>query len=84
MKAAAWGVLALVLTTLAAPGLPSHEAGRCAPPAADAHAKASSFAPHSHSRSHLYGSPIQQPILKSHPKPKPHQPHLVTSPLPGS
>jgi hypothetical protein len=83
MKAAVWGVLALVLTTLAAPGLPSHEAGRCAPPAADAHAKPSSFAP-SHSSSHVYGSPIQKPILKSRPKPKPHQPHLVTSPLPGS
>ena len=80
MKAAAWGVLALVLTTLAAPGLPFHEAGRCAPPGADAaHAKPSSFAPRSHSRSHVYGSPIQQPILKSHPKPKPR---LVTSPLP--
>lgn len=44
-----------------------------------AHAKASSFAPQGHPGSKVYGEPIQKPILKSHPKPKPH---LVSTPLP--
>jgi hypothetical protein len=35
---------------------------------AQTHSKASSFAPQSHSKSHVYGAPIQQPILR-HRKP---------------
>ena len=47
-------------------------------PAADGkNAKASSFVPHSGSHSRVYGTPIQQRILKSRPKPQ-----LKTSPLP--
>ena len=44
-----------------------------------AHAKANSFAPQGHPGRKVYGEPIQKPILKSRPKPKPH---LVSSPLP--
>jgi cytochrome c5 len=45
-----------------------------------AHAKASSFAPQGpHTGPKVYGEPIQKPILKSHPKPKPH---LKATPLP--
>jgi hypothetical protein len=44
-----------------------------------AHAKANSFAPQGHPGHKVYGAPIQNPILKSRPKPKPH---LVSTPLP--
>jgi hypothetical protein len=44
-----------------------------------AHVKASSFAPQGAPGRKAYGAPIQQPILKSRPKPKPH---LVSTPLP--
>ena len=41
--------------------------------------KASSFAPHNTGHNHVYGAPIQKPILKYHPKPKPQ---LRSEPLP--
>ena len=44
-----------------------------------AHVKANSFAPQGQPGRKVYGEPIQQPILKSHPKPKPH---LKATPLP--
>jgi hypothetical protein len=44
-----------------------------------AHAKASSYAPQGQPGRKVYGEPIEKPILKSHPKPKPH---LVSNPLP--
>jgi hypothetical protein len=44
-----------------------------------AHAKASSFAPQGQPGRKVYGEPIQKPILKSRPKPKPH---LASTPLP--
>ena len=53
--------------------------------------KASSFAPHDTSHNHVYGAPIQKPILKSRPKPKPQlksqlqpksEPQLRSEPLP--
>lgn len=34
------------------------------------HTKPSALAPRHHGGSHVYGVPIQQPILKSRPKPK--------------
>jgi hypothetical protein len=37
-----------------------------------AHARASSFAPQSSPGRKAYGAPIQKPILKRRPKPKPH------------
>jgi hypothetical protein len=46
-----------------------------------AHSKASSFAPHPGSHSHVYGAPIQSRILKSHPK---KSPQLKTAPLADS
>jgi hypothetical protein len=46
---------------------------------AGAHVKANSFAPQGHPGRKSYGEPIQKPILKSRPKPKPH---LVSTPLP--
>ena len=57
------------------------------PPPADpaAHAKASSFEPHSGSHSRVYGAPIQHRILKNRPKPQPKtnpNPQLKASPLP--
>jgi len=72
------------LTLLAASA--SHAASP--PPAGPAaHAKASSFEPHSGSHSRVYGAPIQQRILKNRPKPQPKtnpnpNPQLKTSPLP--
>lgn len=43
--------------------------------------KASSFAPHSSAgHSHVYGAPIQNPILRHRPKPKPQQPQLKSEP----
>ena len=47
--------------------------------------KASSFAPHDNGHSHVYGAPIQKPILKHRPKPKPQaksEPQLKSEPLP--
>jgi hypothetical protein len=47
------------------------------------HAKPSSFAPHAHSGSHVYGTPIEKPILKHRPKPKPQvksEPQLKSEP----
>jgi hypothetical protein len=41
--------------------------------------KASSFAPHAASPNRVYGTPIQQRILKSHPK---KNPQLKSTPLP--
>jgi hypothetical protein len=46
---------------------------------AGAHANANSFAPQGQPGRKVYGEPIQKPILKSRPKPKPH---LVSTPLP--
>ena len=53
--------------------------------------KVSSFAPHDTGHNHVYGAPIQKPILKYRPKPKPQlksdpqpkgEPHLKSEPLP--
>jgi hypothetical protein len=44
-----------------------------------AHARAISLAPQGQPGRKVYGEPIQKPILRSRPKPKPH---LVSSPLP--
>ena len=78
MRAALFCALAL-LTASALSAAP--------PPTGDpaAHAKASSFEPHSGSQSRVYGAPIQQRILKSRPKPQPKanpNPQLRSSPLP--
>ena len=43
--------------------------------------KASSFAPHADSPNHVYGTPIQPRILKSHPK---KTPQLKSAPLPDA
>lgn len=43
--------------------------------------KASSFAPHgSTGHGHVYGAPIQNPILRHRAKPKPQQPQLKSEP----
>ena len=61
-----------------------------------AHSKASSFAPHPGSGSHVYGAPIQSRILKSRPKKNPQvkdpqvkdpqikEPQLKSAPLPDA
>ena len=61
-----------------------------------AHSKASSFAPHPGSGSHVYGAPIQSRILKSRPKKSPQvknpqvkdpqikEPQLKSAPLPDA
>jgi hypothetical protein len=88
MKAAVYGPLGLVLvlSALAAPGAgPGRVAQPCTPassastPAAGAAksgtpAKPSSFAPRARPHDNVYGAPIQKPILKHRPKPKPHTP----------
>jgi hypothetical protein len=82
--------LALVLIVLVAPGasaagvgkLEFHAASACAaktdstktPP----RTKPSSFAPRARAPNNAYGAPIQKPILKHHPKPKPQ---LKSQPL---
>ena len=89
MKAAMCWMLCLALC-----GLAAAHAARCATPASPGThgpVKASSFAPHARSGSHVYGTPIQKPILKYRPKPKPQlksepqpksEPQLKSEPLP--
>jgi hypothetical protein len=59
------------------------QTARCEAPATSSGSKrpvkASSFAPRGTARNHTYGAPIQQPILKHRPKPKPQ---LRSEPLP--
>ncbi len=45
--------------------------------------KPSSFAPRTPPRNHAYGAPIQQPILKSHPRHKPAAPSSTASAQPA-
>ena len=77
MRPAVWAALMLsALGASALAGGPLASAGRCAevarsaPGAAGAHTRASSFAPQGHSRRHVFGAPIQKPILtRRHKKP---------------
>jgi hypothetical protein len=77
---------ATLSTASSVPKVPSARAIGCATKADKtaiaAHSKASSFAPHPGSRSHVYGAPIQSRILKSRPAKK--KPQLTSSPLPDS
>ena len=75
----------LSLSWLALCGASAAEAAtRCATPS-DSHrpVKPSSFAPHNDGHNHVYGAPIQKPILRYHPKAKPQlksQPQLKSEP----
>jgi hypothetical protein len=70
----------LCLSWLALCALPVAQAAmQCAETADHKHVKATSFAPHATGHNHAYGAPIQQPILKHRPKPKPQ---LKSEPLP--
>ncbi|MDB6092152.1 MAG: hypothetical protein JWN85_4936 [Gammaproteobacteria bacterium] len=42
---------------------------------AGAPSKASSFAPRARSKRHVYGAPIERPIVASHPRPEQHKPN---------
>jgi hypothetical protein len=44
--------------------------------AAGAPSRVSSFAPRPRSKRHVYGAPIQRPILASHTRPEQHKPNL--------
>jgi len=55
---------AAVLCALAFAGLAALPAPAESP--AGHHAKASSLAPHAHSRRHVYGAPIQRPVVSGH------------------
>jgi hypothetical protein len=61
--ACALSLLLCQLATAADAPVQSHVLKRSGP-AASGHAKASSFAPREHSTSHVYGAPIEAPILK--------------------
>jgi hypothetical protein len=62
-------VLGCQLATAAdGPDPPSRTITKARP--GSAHAKASSFAPHAHSKNHVYGAPVSAPILHTR-KPKP-------------
>jgi len=84
MRAATWCLLVLAALTVAATRPVQVELGRCAPAtAADSNGdplkpKASAFAPRPR-HGHVYGVPIQPPIVKSRTRPKPRKP---TSPPP--
>jgi hypothetical protein len=63
MKAAVLPAFALAGLVALAAGAGTPRAATPAPNGAGTHAKASSFAPHAHSRRHVYGAPIQPRIV---------------------
>ena len=72
----------LFVSWLALCAVPVAEAAtRCEKPGEHKPVKASSFAPHATGHNHVYGAPIQQPILKHRQKPKPQ---LKSQPLPAA
>jgi hypothetical protein len=70
--------VAALTATLSAP-VPRCGTGNDYPPDHTHRPKASSFAPHAASPNRVYGTPIQQRILKSHPK---KSPQLKSTSLP--
>jgi len=76
MRVAVFSALALLAAAASSAAPSVHRARSVCATQADktaiaAHSKASSFAPHPGSGSHVYGAPIQSRILKSRPKKNP-------------
>ena len=101
MRVAVFSALALLAAAASSAAPSVHRARSVCATQADktaiaAHSKASSFAPHPGSGSHVYGAPIQSPILKSRPKKGPQvknpqvkdpqikEPQLKSAPLPDA
>ena len=80
MRAATGWTLCLSCLALCAVSV-VQAATRCAEATDHKPVKASSFAPHAAAQNHVYGAPIQQPILKHRQKPKPQ---LKSQPLPAA
>lgn len=96
MRLAVFSALALLAAAASSAAPSVHRAHSVCAAQADrtaiaAHSKASSFAPHPGSGSHVYGVPIQSRILKSRPKknsqikdPQVKDPQLKSAPLPDA
>jgi len=101
MRVAVFSALALLAAAASSAAPSVHRARSVCATQADktaiaAHSKASSFAPHPGSGSHVYGAPIQSRILKSRPKKNPQvknpqvkdpqlkEPQLKSAPLPDA
>jgi len=96
MRVAMFSALALLAAAASSAAPSEHRARSVCATQADktaiaAHSKASSFAPHPGSGSHVYGAPIQSRILKSRPKKNPQvkdpqikDPQLKSAPLPDA
>jgi hypothetical protein len=101
MRVAVFSALALLAAAASSAAPSVHRARSVCATQADktaiaAHSKASSFAPHPGSGSHVYGAPIQSRILKSRPKKGPQvknpqvkdpqikEPQLKSAPLPDA
>ncbi|MGN6451631.1 MAG: hypothetical protein ACTHL7_00930 [Steroidobacteraceae bacterium] len=91
MRVAVFSALALLAAAASSAAPSLHRAHSVCATQADktamaAHSKASSFAPHPGSGSHVYGIPIQSRILKSRPKKNTQikDPQLKSAPLPDA